>query len=81
MGGTASADATSATSFEIVAASGQSCGTFPIPPAAEQPGAVKKPRRLDVGQDGTLLQQSSVLLNPNPFGIHCAFRWWPKLLQ
>lgn len=70
-----------ATRFEIVAASGQSCGSFSIPPAAVLPGEARSPRRLDVGYDGTLLQTSGLTLTPPGFGIHCAFRWWPKLLQ
>jgi hypothetical protein len=69
------------TSFEIVTASGESCGSFPLPAVEEAPGVAKRPRRLDVGEDGTLLQLSSVILTPNPFGIHCAFRWWPGLLR
>jgi len=70
-----------ATRFEIIAGSGQSCGFFSIPPAAVRPGEAQSPRRLDVGQDGTLLQTSSVVLTPDPGGIHCAFRWWPELLR
>jgi hypothetical protein len=75
-------DATTAdvTYFEIVTASGQSCGTFAVP--APTAGATESinPRRLDVGQDGTLLQQLSKSA-PSTGGVQCMFRWWPALLR
>jgi hypothetical protein len=70
-----------ATRLEIVTGSGESCGSFSIPPAPVGPGQTKAPQRLDVGQDGTLLQTSSLLVTPVEFGIHCTFRWWPAVLK
>src|SRR6266702_663608 len=74
-------DATSgdATHFEIVTASGQSCGTFAVPAPTVTATDSSTPLRLDVGQDGTLLQQLSRSVVPSPVGVQCAFRWWPAL--
>lgn len=70
-----------ATRFEVVAASGESCGTFAIPAAVIAPGDTRTPTRLDVGQDGTLVETSAMTLASNVFGIHGAFRWWSGLLR
>jgi hypothetical protein len=75
-------DATSgdAARVEIVTASGQSCGTFAVPAPTITATDVSTPRRLDVGQDGTLLQQVSSAV-PGPGGTQCVFQWWPALLR
>jgi hypothetical protein len=70
-----------ASQFEIVTASGQSCGTFAVPAPTVTATDSRTPRRLDVGPDGTLLQQLSRTVVPNPGGVQCAFRWWPALLR
>jgi hypothetical protein len=70
------------TRFEIVTAEGVSCGSVVIPPPPPAAGLTRTPRRVDVGQDGTLFQQEQVIEeDPNSFGIHCMFQWWPSLLQ
>jgi hypothetical protein len=70
------------TRFEIVTAAGESCGLVAIPPPPPAAGLTRTPRRVDVGQDGTLFQQEQVIEeDPNSFGIHCMFQWWPSLLQ
>jgi hypothetical protein len=69
-------------SFEIVTAAGESCGSFTLPPAPVVAGETRTPgQRLDVGQDGTLLELSFVSTVAPSFGIHCNFRWWPGLLR
>jgi hypothetical protein len=72
-------------SFEIVATSGESCGTVTTPSAPSEPDVQgRAPRRLDVGQDGTMHQLDAIGRpegSPNAFGVHCAFRWWPGLLR
>jgi len=70
-----------ATHFEIVTASGQSCGTFAVPAPTVTATDSRTPRRLDVGPDGTLLQQLSRNVVPNNGGAQCVFRWWPALLR
>ncbi len=70
-----------ATRFEIVAASGESCGTFAVPAPGVTASVMKTPRRLDVGQDGTLLQQLDWNVTSGPRGVQCEFRWWPALLR
>lgn len=70
-----------ATRFEIVAASGESCGTFTVPAPDVTASVAKTPRRLDVGQDGTLLQQLGWNVPPGPGGVRCESRWWPALLR
>ncbi|OFX24140.1 MAG: hypothetical protein A2V77_12200 [Anaeromyxobacter sp. RBG_16_69_14] len=70
------------TRFEIVTAEGESCGSLAIPPPPPTTGATRTPRRVDVGHDGTLFQQEQVIEDdPNSFGIHCMFQWWPGLLK
>jgi hypothetical protein len=73
------------TRVEILTPAGDSCGTVALPPAAAlPPGVDATPTRLDVGQDGTVLQTvmlggtGSVALGS---GVHCEFRWWPGLLR
>jgi hypothetical protein len=70
---------------EVLTPAGDSCGTVALPaPAALPPGVDATPTRLDVGQDGTVLQTvmfggtGSVSLGS---GVHCEFRWWPGLLR
>ena len=67
--------------FEIVSAQGESCGATRVP----GPGDSWYPSRIDVGQDGTLIeivnqppQQGSTIESA---GGTCKFRWWPALLR
>ncbi|HEX9051472.1 MAG TPA: hypothetical protein VF841_13155 [Anaeromyxobacter sp.] len=76
--GAAAADQTR---FEIVAASGASCGTVTLPAPAGEPGVTRTPTALDVGQDGTVLQTESLTGDRLGSGIHGEFRWWPGLLR
>ncbi len=69
------------TTFEIVAASGASCGTVTLPAPAGEPGVTRTPTALDVGQDGTVLQTESLTGDRLGSGIHGEFRWWPGLRQ
>ena len=69
------------TAFEIVAASGESCGTVTLPAPAAESGVGRTPIALDVGQDGTVLQTESLTGDPLGSGIHGEFRWWPGLLR
>lgn len=71
------------TSLEIVAPTGESCGTVALPPPAQETGVTRSATALDVGEDGTViqvedLQGDGAVLGP---GIHCEFRWWPALLR
>jgi hypothetical protein len=67
--------------FEIVAASGESCGTVTLPAPAAEAGVTRTPTALDVGQDGTVIQTENVGIEGPSFGIHGEFRWWPGLLR
>lgn len=68
------------TRFEIVTASGDSCGTVSIPAPPDEPGVTHAPQALDVGNDGTLFQAE--LLTGSGLGLgKCEFRWWPALLK
>lgn len=69
------------TSFEIVTATGESCGTFQLPAPADEPGISRTPALLDVGQDGTLVQAETLSGAALGSGTHCEFRWWPGLLR
>jgi hypothetical protein len=71
------------TSFEIVAASGESCGTVTLPAAPQETGIVRHPTSLQVGQDGTVIQSEELGSDTGALGSgnHCEFRWWPALLR
>jgi hypothetical protein len=69
------------TRFEVVSASGESCGTVAIPAPSGEPGVTHRPSALDVGQDGTLFQTEDLMGTSLGWGMHCGFRWWPALLQ
>ncbi len=69
------------TRFEIVAASGDSCGTVTVPSPPDEPGVTHTPTALDVGQDGTLFQTETLVGTGLGMGIHGDFRWWPALLR
>ncbi len=71
------------TTFEIVTASGDSCGRVTIPDPPSEPGVTHDPTALDVGQDGTLFQTEALLGDGAVLGsgIHGDFRWWPALLR
>jgi hypothetical protein len=67
--------------FEVLTASGDTCGSFDAPSPAPPGGQTWTPHDLFVGQDGTLFEEdgrSGGTLDPS---VHCAFRWWPALLK
>jgi len=69
--------------LEILNAAGASCGYLSPPPAPQPVGGSRRPYAFFLGQDGTLLEGSE-LSGTSPelqFGIHCAFRWWPRLFS
>jgi hypothetical protein len=51
-----------------------------VPQPTVTPGETKVPARLDVGQDGTLLQTANRQVAGRT-DIHCEFRWWSGLLR
>jgi hypothetical protein len=59
-----------------VAADGTVCGSVVVPKSTPAAGTSRQPTRLDVGQDGTLLQVENVTGDRLAFGLHCALRWW-----
>lgn len=67
--------------FDIVAADGTSCGSASVPKSTPAAGTARQPTRLDVGQDGTLLQMENATGDRLGFGIHCALRWWPAAVR
>lgn len=76
-GGKAYAATRSATSLEILAPSGLSCGEIPLPSKDAQHPA----NRIDVGQDGTILQSYVDVSGTRGKGIHCGWRWWSAALR
>lgn len=69
------------TKVEIVAASGESCGTVATPPAAAEAGVTREATALGVGQDGTLFEMDHLSGAGLPGGRACEFRWWPAALR
>jgi hypothetical protein len=69
------------TTFEVVTATGESCGSVNLPAPPTPSGVAKVPTRLDVGQDGTLIQTEVLEGQSLGSGVHCGFRWWPALLR
>ncbi len=67
--------------FEILKPSGETCGWILLPFQPCDPGVVRTPQRLDVGQDGTLIQTVSRTGASLGMGGHAAWRWWPALLR
>lgn len=57
-----------ATTLDLVARSGELCGTLELP---AEPGACT---RVTIGLDGTVFTSWQT-------SEHCAYRWWPKLLR
>jgi hypothetical protein len=73
--------ATDQTRFEIVTASGESCGTVALPAPPDEAGVTRTATALDVGQDGTVVQTEALTGSRLGNGIHGEFRWWPGLLR
>jgi hypothetical protein len=67
--------------LEIVTAQGERCGAISVP----SPGEPWYPSRIDVGQDGTLVETVNQPPRSSPTvenaGGACEFRWWPALLR
>jgi hypothetical protein len=69
-------------SFEIVATTGDSCGTVTVPqPSSDTSVAVFPPPRLDVGWDGTVFQSFMIQAAGSTSPGRCVFRWWTALLE
>ncbi len=67
--------------FEIVAASGESCGKVTLPPPPDDPSIQRDhPDLPEVGWDGTVFQ-SWPTGNVAEGGAPCEYRWWPGLLK
>jgi hypothetical protein len=65
---------------ELLTPDGQSCGMVTPPPGPAPTRGSRPVFGYFVGQDGTLIEGSTLggpELGP---GSHCAFRWWPRLL-
>jgi hypothetical protein len=67
--------------FEVLTASGASCGNFDAPPPTPPGGQTWTPHDLFVGQDGTLFEEDGRMGGDLDPSVHCAFRWWPGLLK
>jgi hypothetical protein len=67
------------TKFEIVAATGESCGTVTLPDPPPDPDRTFELTALGVGQDGTLFQTEEVAQRLG--GHWCGYRTWHGLLQ
>lgn len=70
-----------AAKLELLDAAGKSCGTQTPPPGPVPAGATRTTSSYFVGQDGTLIESSSLTAPSDAvlgMGIHCAFRWWPR---
>jgi hypothetical protein len=67
--------------FDVVAGDGTSCGSVAVPKSTPASGTARQPMRLDVGQDGTLLQMENVTGDRLGFGLHCALRWWSGAMR
>jgi hypothetical protein len=68
--------------LEVLDANGHSCGVVTPPPGPSPlPTATRTTFAYFVGQDGTLIENSTLGGNTDALGIgiHCFFRWWPRL--
>jgi hypothetical protein len=69
------------TTFEIVTATGESCGTVKPPAAPAEAGVTRTTTGIDVGQDGTVFEKDELARTTSSSGNDCEFRWWAALLR
>jgi hypothetical protein len=64
---------------ELLTPAGETCGMLRLPPGPAPAGGTRPVFGYFVGQDGTLIEGSNLDSPDLGMGIHCAFRWWPRL--